>query len=435
MKGDVEPRGDVEDQLFRRISWHLLPLLLLCCLIAYLDRVNVSFAKLRMLDDLKLSESDYGLGAGIFFVGFVFFEVPSNLLLYRFGARRWIATIMVAWGALCAATLFSKTPQGFWTLRFLFGAAEAGFFPGAVYYLAQWYPLDRQGRVISLLLIGAVVGGAVDGPLCGWILDRLEGQAALHGWQWLFLLTGALAIAAGLAFFWTMPDKPSELQDLRDTELRRLDESLKRGQRTAELRSDRIADALKQPAVWLLGAVALAVNLGIYAVVFWTPTLVAAAGVRSYTLIGWIAALPYAAAGLGMLALGYSSDRLRERRWHIVLPCLLGVLGLLVSVRYESDLWLSIIGLTAATAGLIGSTPLIWALASSLIRGRAAAVGFAIINSLGGVGAFIGPYLTGLLRDLTGSTDLAFQIISALVFCGSLSILAISPQRDTRPVS
>ncbi|WP_240162586.1 MFS transporter [Glaciimonas sp. PAMC28666] len=398
-------------------------MLFFCYIVSYIDRINISFAKLQMLDDLHFSSAAYGLGAGIFFVGFFIFELPSNLMLYRFGVRVWIARIMVTWGVLCSGMMFIKTPEAFYIMRFLFGAAEAGFLPGVVYYVAQWYPRERHGRIISLLITGAVVGGILGGPFAGVIMDTFMDVAGLRNWQWLFLLTGIPAVALGVAFYFLMPNKPSDLKGLNEIERTLLKNNLDADNAKADHQRSKIFDALKESKVWLLGLVALTVNLGIYGVVFWTPTIIKEAGFKSYTTIGLISTLPYVAAGMAMLFLGYSSDRWRERRWHIAFACIVGAAGMLISIEFKAVPMLSILGVIVATAGFIGSTPLVWAFASNFIKDKAAAAGFAIINSMGAIGGFSGPYLMGMAKDYTGNTDAALYVMVSFALLGSLIVL------------
>lgn len=417
--------GSAEDALYRKITWRLMPMLFICYIIAYIDRVNISFAKLQMLDDLHFSAAAYGLGAGIFFIGFFIFELPSNLLLYRYGARLWIARIMVTWGLLCSCMMLVRTPGEFYVLRFLFGAAEAGFLPGVVYYLAQWFPRERHGRIMSLLITGAVVGGMVGGPFSGAVMSMFMDVGGLRNWQWLFLLTGIPAVMLGVAFYFLMPDRPSELKSLDHRERTLLESGLATDSATAEHRSSKIIDALRGSKIWLLGSLALVVNLAIYGIVFWTPTIIQEAGFTSYSAIGLISALPYLAAGLLMLLLGYSSDHWRERRWHIALACIAGALGMFMSVEYKAVPLISILGVIAATAGFIGATPLIWAIASDFIKDKAAAAGFAIINSMGAIGGFAGPYLMGVVQERTASTDIAMYAMVAFAVFGSLIVLCL----------
>ncbi|WP_321896849.1 MFS transporter [Burkholderia cepacia] len=418
-----------EDRLLRKVSKRLLPLLFVSYIIAYIDRVNLGFAKLQMLDDLHFSAAVYGLGSGIFFIGFILFEVPSNLIFYRVGARFWISRIMITWGAISIATLFVKTPEMFYVSRFLLGAAEAGFTPGVIYYLTQWYPQRRLGRVISTLIAATAVGGILVGPLSGWMMGAFENVGSLRNWQWLFLLQGAPAIVIGFMVWFFLDNSPKEAAWLDDAERAQL-RAIVDADRAPEHQRARISDALRESRVWLLGLVLIAANLGAYSVVFWTPTIVKAAGFHQYGSIGLISAIPYATAAAGMLLLGQSSDFFRERRWHIAGACMTGALGLLISILFHSSPWLSIAGISIATGAFVGSTPIIWAFASNFFTDRAAATCLALMNALGALGGFFGPYAMGLAQNLTGSTVVSMLAIAGWAVAGGFLILALpSPRR------
>lgn len=413
-----------EDSLFRKISRRLLPLLFLSYIIAYIDRVNLGFAKLQMLDDLSFSAAVYGFGAGIFFIGFILFEIPSNMILYRVGARFWISRIMVTWGVISMATMFVKTPEMFYLSRFLLGAAEAGFTPGVIYYLTQWYPQRRLGRVISTLIAATAVGGILVGPLSGWMLSAFSDFGSLRNWQWLFLLQGAPAVVLGVFVWLYLTNSPKEATWLSDEERAQLRQIVDRD-RAPEHQRAKISDALRESRVWLLGLVLIGANLGAYSVVFWTPTIVKAAGFHQYGTIGLISAIPYATAAVGMLVLGQSSDFFRERRWHIAGACLTGATGLLISIVFQSSPWLSIAGISIATGAFVGSTPLIWAFASNFFTDRAAAACLALMNALGALGGFFGPYAMGVAQTLTGNTVISMLAIAACAAVGGLLILAL----------
>ena len=414
--------------LFRKVTWRLMPILFISYIVAYIDRVNIGFAKLQMLDDLHFSAAVYGFGSGVFFVGFLLFEVPSNLILYRVGARVWIARIMVTWGVISMLTLFVRTPAAFYTMRFLLGAAEAGFLPGVVYYLTQWYPKHRHGRVISLLITAAAAGGVVVGPLSGWMMDVFSGVGALRNWQWLFLLQGIPALIVGVAVFFGLADSPRRATWLSEVEQDRL-LAIVEADRSGTHQRARIRDAFGESKVWLLGAVLVALNLGIYAVVFWTPTIIKAAGFAHYRTIGLISAIPYLASGVAMLLLGRSSDRFGERRWHIAGACIAGAVGLVISVVFAGRPWFSIAGIVLATAAFIGATPLVWALASNFMKDRAAAAGFALMNALAALGGLFGPYLMGVAQDLTGNTAASMLGVAACAVAGSLIVLLLPAPR------
>lgn len=417
-----------EDLLFGKILWRLMPILFISYIVAYIDRVNVGFAKLQMLQDLNFSAEVYGLGSGIFFVGFLLFEIPSNLLLYRFGARAWLTRIMVTWGILSVMTMFVTTPTQFYIVRFLLGVAEAGFLPGVVYYLAQWFPPQRQGRVMATLVTAAAAGGMIVGPLSGWIMDVFSESQHLHNWQWLFLLQGLPAVFVAALLWATLPNRPEDAKWLSQEEKTLLHTLNQDAQRELP-RKDKIAEVLGKPNVWWLACVLLSLNLGIYAVIFWTPTIIQEAGIKNLTHIGYIAALPYAASALAMLILGRSSDYFGERRWHLAIACAGGAIGLLMTAL-APDPTVRIIGVIIATAMFIGGTPLVWALGGNFMSGRAAATGYALINAVAALGGLFGPYAMGLAQEMSGNTSTAVLTIAGLAVLGGLCVFALPSARQ-----
>ncbi|MDR3098819.1 MAG: MFS transporter [Paraburkholderia sp.] len=418
-----------EDALFSKVAWRLLPILFVSYVVAYIDRVNVGFAKLQMLGDLHFSAQVYGFGSGIFFVGFLLFEIPSNLLLYRFGARAWLARIMITWGLVSVLTLFVRTPMQFYAARFLLGVAEAGFLPGVVYYLSQWFPPHRQGRVMALLITAAAAGGVIVGPLSGWIMDAFSNSATLRNWQWLFLLQGLPAMVVAYLLWRVLPDRPDTVEWLDASEKAVL-QSLVSGTQHHLPRKDKIAEVLRSANVWWLALVLLALNLGIYAVIFWTPTIIRDAGITNLSHIGYLAALPYVASAAAMLLLGRSSDFFGERRWHLALSCLGGAVGLVLTA-FAASTPLRIAGVTLATAMFIGSTPLVWALGGNFMSGRAAATGYALMNAIAALGGLFGPYAMGLAQDLSGSISIAVLAIAGCSVLGALCVLALPAEQHT----
>lgn len=407
-----------------------MPILFVSYVIAYVDRVNIGFAKLQMLNDLGFSAAVYGLGAGIFFIGFMLFEMPSNLILYKVGARLWIARIMVTWGLISVLTMYVKTPTAFYAMRFLLGVAEAGFVPGVVYYLTQWYPQKRQGRIMSTLIAAAAVGGILVGPLSGYIMDRFDNVYSMHNWQWLFLLQGSPAVLLGILVWCYLEDSPKTANWLSDEE-KELHFKILQADKSPAHQKSKISEVLREKKLWLISAVLVAINIGIYSVVFWTPTIIKSSGVQSYNAIGWISAIPYTATAIAMLAMGRSSDFFQDRRWHIAIACFAGAAGLVGSVYFASSPVLAIASVALATAAFIASTPLIWALGSTFMSERAAAVGFALMNALAAIGGFSGPYLMGIAQDLTGSTTVSVLGIAGCAVAGSLLVLLFPPLRPS----
>jgi len=414
-----------EDALYARVTWRFIPFLFACYVAAYLDRVNVGFAKLTMAVDLRFSDTVYGLGAGIFFIGYFLFEVPSNLLLHRIGARRTLARIMISWGLVSAAMMFVDSPTSFYALRFLLGVAEAGFFPGVVLYLTWWYPAARRGRVMALFVTAVAVSGVIGNPLSGWIMQSFDGRHGWHGWQWLFLLEGLPAVALGVAAWWWLDDRIEDARWLSAEEKRVLAANIADDEaHKTELSA---LAGLRDRRVWLLAAIYFCFVSGLYGVNFWLPTIVTGLGVDDVVTIGLVSALPWAAAALTMTAVGHSADRRRERRFHVAVPALLGALGLAASVPLAPYPVAAVFALSLGTCGLLSTIPLTWSLATAFLGGAAAASGIALINSFGNLSGFAMPYLIGYLRDTTGSTDLGLYILGVFLALGAWLVLAKVP--------
>lgn len=410
-----------EDALYAKVAWRLLPFLFVCYVAAYLDRVNVGFAKLEMLEDLAFSEVVYGLGAGVFFIGYFIFEVPSNVLLHRMGARVCLARIMVSWGLISAAMMFVTTPASFYTLRFLLGVAEAGFFPGVILYLTYWFPAARRGRITALFVTAVAISGVIGSPLSGLIMESMDGVRGWAGWQWLFLLEGLPSVLLGLFALAYLDDGIAEARWLSADEKALL---------AARIAADdvgkvhhRILDGMREPQVWLLSAIYFCFVMGLYGINFWLPTIVRALGVEQLRAIGMVSAVPFAAAAVVMVAVGRSADRRRERRWHIVVPAALGALGLLGSVALAEHPRLAVAALTLGTCGVLSAIPLCWSLATAFLAGGAAAAGIAFINSFGNLSGFVGPYLVGWITAATGSTDGGVVMLAGFLLLGAALVL------------
>ncbi|MET3133028.1 MFS family permease [Oxalobacteraceae bacterium GrIS 1.11] len=419
------------DGAYKKATWKLIPFIFICYLFNYLDRVNVGFAKLEMLDALKLSDTIYGLGAGIFFIGYVASGVPSNLILHRLGARRWIAVMMIAWGALSACLMFVSTPASFYTLRFFTGVAEAGFFPGIVLYFSHWFPAERRGKVMALFMSAIPVSGLIGGPLSGWMLQHFSGgQGGLAGWQWLYLLQGLPTILLGVGVYFYLNDGIAQANWLSTDEKAGMLAALARDQeqrRAAAGSAQSLlgASVLSMPSVWLLGAIYFCIQMGVYAINFWLPSIIKSLGFHSTTAIGWLSAIPYLAAGVFMVLVGRSADARGERRWHLCVPMLMGLFGLLLAAKFSSNVVLVMTGLTLATMGALTALPMFWPLPSAFLGSAAAAAGLALINSLGQIAGFVSPFLVGWIKDLTHSTDLALYILSSVLLAGALLVLRV----------
>jgi D-galactonate transporter len=413
------------DRLYRRIAWRLIPFLMVCYVGAYLDRVNVGFAKLQMLNDLQFSETIYGLGAGVFFIGYFLFEVPSNLMLQRVGARIWIARIMITWGIISACFAFVSTPLQFYILRFLLGAAEAGFYPGVILYLTYWIPSHRRSQMIALFMTAIPVAGIVGGPLSGWIMEYFNGYQALAGWKWLFLLEAIPSIVLGVATLFYLTDGPSKARWLSDREKAVVLGALDAQTQSSESILRTAGEVFRNPRMLLMCVIYFCVIMGQYGLTFWMPTLVKAAGVTGVLQIGMFSAIPYTFAVVVMISAGRSSDRTRERRWHLIVPMLAGALGYMIVAAAGGNVTFALIGLSLAAAGVITPGPLFWALPSAFLAGTAAAAGIAAINAFAGLAGFVSPYLIGYLRDVTGTSTIAMYTSAAVLVVGALAILKV----------
>jgi MFS transporter, ACS family, tartrate transporter len=400
-----------------KVGWRLLPFLLLLYVVAWLDRVNIGFAALQMNADLEFSAAVYGFGAGIFFIGYALFEVPSNLILVRVGARLWIARIMITWGILSVLMMFVTGPISFYVLRFLLGVAEAGFLPGIIYYLGNWYPAKDRARAVSWFMLAIPLSTVVGGPLAGFILE-LDGWRGLQGWQWLFLLEGLPAVVLGFVVLGYLTDSPDKAGWLEPAERNWLVERMASEQRAAHARHGvGLGAALVHPTVWLLGLILFACQCGSYGLTLWIPQIVRGLSGLGDFMVSMISALPYVAAAIGMVAIGASSDRTGERFMHIAIPSAIGGLGFIASAYFTSP-WPAMFALTIAAVGDLGTRGPFWSLPTRFLTGSAAAAGIALINTMASLGGFVGPYAVGLVRDVTGS------FAGGLVFLAVLLLLA-----------
>lgn len=409
---------------YRRTAWRIIPLLILCYLVAYLDRVNVGFAKLQMLDDLNFSAAVYGMGAGIFFVGYLMFEIPSNIALHRFGARRWIARIMMTWGLLSAAMMFVETPTSFYVLRFFIGVAEAGFFPGIIFYLTTWFPAHRRGTMISLFIAALPISSLLGSVISGVIMQHMNGVAGYAGWQWLFVIEGLPAVVLGVAVLFWLRDRICDAPWLSAHEKNAMQAALDREAQHKPGHS--LRDGLLNPKIWLLGAVYFCLVLGQYVINFWMPTIIKDSGVAQPWAIGALSAIPYAAAAVSMVLVGCSSDRRREYRWHLAICACVGAGGVVFGTLLGSNLVLAMIGLTIGTAAMISSLPVFWGMPTAVVGGAAAAAGIALINSLGNVAGFVSTIVVGWITQLTGSTQMAMYFMAGVLVLGGLLGLVVS---------
>lgn len=418
------PSSAFEDAVYRKVTWRLVPFLMICYVAAYLDRVNISFARLQMLNDLQFSDTVFGAGAGIFFIGYFFFEVPSNLIMHRVGARLWIARIMITWGLISAMFMFVSSPLMFYVLRFLLGVAEAGFYPGIILYLTQWYPAHRRARVVALFMTAIPLSGIIGGPLSGWIMATFDGRNGWAAWQWLFVLEAVPSLLLGLAVLLYLDNGIPSARWLTAGEREILERHLDRD-REGHVVHGSLAAVATDGRLWLLSAIYFSLALGQYSVNFWLPTLVQSAGIQDRFQIGLLTAIPYIGAVVAMLVLGRSADRTRERRWHVAGCLIAGAVALAFVPSTGTNVTAAIACLTIAAAGIIAAAPLFWSLPTAFLGGVAAAAGIAGINSVGNLGGFVSPFMVGFLKDATGSTAAGLYVTAAVCVVGGLLVLTI----------
>ena len=404
---------------------------MLCYVVAYLDRVNIGFARLQMLDDLGFSETVYGLGAGMFFIGYFLFEVPSNLILHRVGARMWIGRIMITWGLVSALFMFTTTPAVFYSLRFLLGVAEAGFFPGIILYLTYWYPAGRRVRMIALFMTAVPIAGVVGSPLSGWIMESFAGVLGWAGWQWLFLLEALPALVMGLAVMVYLDNAIRSATWLTEEEKELLERKLQEDRAMAVVHPS-LSAVFADRRLWLLCAIYFCYVMGHYGLTFWLPVLIQTAGVEGTVRIGFVTAVPYIVAVVAMILIGRSADQRRERRWHTAVPMIVGALGLTLSAAAGGHTTAAVACLALAAAGVFSAGPVFWGLPTAFLSGAAAAAGIAAINSFGNLAGFVSPYAVGWLKDLTSSTEAGMYAVSGALVVGALAVLGIPPRLVNR---
>lgn len=419
---------------YSKVTWRLIPFLFICYVVAYLDRTSISFAQMQMQQSLGFSDAVYGLGAGIFFVGYSLFEVPSNLLMQRIGARKTLIRIMVLWGLVSTAMMFVTTPIMFYIMRFLLGVFEAGFFPGVIYFLTKWYPGARRGRVLALFMLGMPISGVLGGPIAGWALSSLNGVSGLEGWQWLFIVEGLPAVALGFMVYLILDDEPSKAKWLSERERMLI---------IGNVNADRLNNngdhahsmlqALRNPRVYILSLAYFTFISSIYAIGFWLPAMLKNAGVTNVFSIGMYSMIPFGISALGMVLICRSSDKRLERRWHLAISAFVGAITLSLIPAVHLNLTVSLLVMAISTSAIYSLLPLFWSISSAYFVGTAAAAGsIAFINSLGLTGGLASPVIIGWVKSTTGSMSNGLYAISLMLIAGAILLLIGIPASAIR---
>jgi len=429
-------RGEFERATYRKITLRIVPFLFVCYLLAYINRVAVSFAKLQMQADLSMSDAVYGVGAGIFFIGYFFFEIPANMMLRKLGARRWLGPIMIVWGLVSVGTMYVRGASSYYAARLLLGVVESGFFPGVILYLTFWYTRTHRAKMVSAFMTAIPISGVVAGPVSGWIMGRMVGFGGLASWQWLFVADGVPSILAGIITLFYLPDGPMQSAWLTAEE-----KSLVAGRLEEEESFKKeggggkhgIADLFRSKTVWLMCAVYFGIVMGSYGLGFWMPQLIKDAITKDPLKIGWITVIPWSFATVAMIVMGHHSDIRAERRWHIAGSLFMGAAAFAASAIPGMPGWFGILALSLAAAGILCANSIFWALPTGILSGAAAAAGIAWINSVGNLAGYVSPFAVGEIRDHTHSMLLALLVLSAAALAGGAVTLHVARKQPGAP--
>jgi ACS family tartrate transporter-like MFS transporter len=415
---------DFERAIVRKAAWRILPIIMVCYFAAFLDRVNIGFAALTMNKDLGFTASQFGFGAGIFFLGYVLFELPSNIVLSKVGARRWIARILITWAILSAATAFVWNPASFYVVRILLGAAEAGFFPGIIFFMTLWFPAQYRGRMFATFNIAVPFSTIIGAPLSGYIIEAMNGIGGFSGWQWMFMLEALPALIMGFVVFFYLPETPGKAAFLTSDEKTVLMKRLETEKNAREAKEKfTIGSALRDPRVLLMCFIAVGLVMGTTGIAIWMPQFVKEFGLTNMQT-GFVTAIPAIFMALSMILVAHSADRTGERVWHAAGPFIVSALGFILAAFAPSPL-ISLLGLTIGAAGIGGASPNIWIFPSTLLTGSAAAAGIALINSVGSTGGFFGPSIIGWVRDATGGFQGSLLFLAFAMLLTAIAILIL----------
>ena len=418
-----------------RLNWRIIPLFIIIYVINFLDRVNVGFAALQMNEELSFTPEIYGFGAGIFFIGYFMFEVPSNMMLTKVGARYWLARIMVSWGIVAGAMIFVSSPNSFYVLRFLLGVTEAGFVPALLVYLGQWYPERDRATAVAWIWSSTAIAIVIGGPISGLIL-QMHGLGGLSGWQWMYLIEAVPAVWIGVVLFLLLTDKPEDATWLTREHRSWLIEALAReeNEKRDNAAHHHFAAAFKDARVWILGLMYMCLGIGFFGVTLWLPQVVRQLSGLTSVQTSFVSAIPFLFAVISMVLVGRHSDRTGERRWHVVIGALVAAVGFVVSGQVEN----SLVALGAITIGAMGLWSIIaifWQIPVRFLSGAASASGLAIINSCGSIGGFIGPFLVGWIRGQTGGFSAALIAIAGSLIVAAIIASLLRFEKSTETVS
>jgi D-galactonate transporter len=426
--------AEYERATYRKVTWRLMPFLFVCYIFAYADRVNVGFAKLQMQQDLKMSDAVYGVGAGIFFLGYFIFEIPSNMIMQRLGARFWLGPIMILWGVVSACTMFVRSATSFYVLRFVLGMVESGFFPGVILYLTYWYTRQHRAKMVATFMTANPLSGVLVGPISGAILAFTSDAGGLRAWQWLFLFEGVPSILAGAVTMFFLDDNPSRAKWLTSDERGLLVDRLQKeedAKRSGGESRHRLIDAFKSGQVWLLCVVYFGFVMGNYGLWFWLPQMIKDTLTQDPWKIGLVSVIPWATAAIAMVVFAHHSDSTGERRWHVALAAILGFVAFSASTFPGISGALGLAALTFAAIAIMCGQSTFWALPTAALSGSAAAGGIAWINSVGNLAGYVSPFIIGEIRDATGSMTLALLVLSASCLMAGLVVLQVAkPKKD-----
>jgi len=427
-----EPVSSAADinAIYHKVTLRLIPFIGMLWLLAWIDRINVGYVRLTMMADLQWSETVYGLGAGIFFVGYFFFEVPSNMLLQKIGAKKTLMRITIGWGLTCVLMMFITTPTQFYVLRFLMGAFEAGFQPGVILFLTFWFPSDRRAKVFGMFMAASALAAVIGGPLAGAILNDMQGVNGWRSWQWVFLIEGIPSVLAGIATYFYLVDRPQDAKWLTASEQRIVQDELARDGKALGQREHGVLAALKDGRLWLMILIYFCIVAANATLNFYGPSVVKELGFTNPQTIGWIMAGAFLLGAGAQIANGFHSDRQREVRWHCALAVACGSLGLLATaLLIKVNAPLALLALTIAVIGTSSAIPVFWQMPNSILSGAAAAVGVAVINSIANLAGFGAPFMLGAVKTATGQLSPGLLVIAAIEIIAAILIIRFIPRR------